>query len=61
MPSASPDLLATLGEKRGHLSLLLEVLKAVYFSKAVEVLKTSNVGKVNSKFQCVKGMLTINK
>lgn len=49
-------------EKRGDRSLLPEVFKAFYLSKAVEVfLKISNVGKVNSKFQCVKGMLTFNK
>lgn len=48
-------------EKRDDLSLLLEVFKAFYFLKAVGVLKISNVGKVNSKFQCVKGMLTVNK
>lgn len=39
----------------------MDVFKAkmTYFLKTVEVLKMSNIGKVNSKLQCVKGILKV--
>lgn len=40
----------------------VESLKAKtgYFQKMVQVLKMNVVGKVNSKLQCVKGILKVN-